>query len=70
MGIVQETETSSYEQMHNPESALENEMHKLHWDFGIQTNHLISARWPNLEIIINKREVAELWTLLSRLTTE
>ena len=33
--------------MHNPESILKNEMHKLLWDFGIQTDHLISARWPD-----------------------
>ena len=29
---------------HKPESILENEMHKLLWDFEIQTVHLISAR--------------------------
>ena len=40
---------------HNPESLLENETHKLQWDFEIQTNHLISARRSNL-IIINKKE--------------
>ena len=41
--------------MHNPESVLENDTHKLLWDFEIQTDHLISARWPDL-IIINKKE--------------
>ena len=41
--------------MHNPESVLENEMHKLHWDFEIQTDHIISARRPDL-IIINKKK--------------
>ena len=41
--------------MHKPESVLENETHKLLWDFEIQTDHLISARQPNL-IIINKKE--------------
>ncbi len=41
--------------MHNPESVLENETHKLLWDFEIQMDHLISARRPNL-IIINKKE--------------
>ena len=30
--------------MHNPESVLEYEMHKVRWDFEIQTDHLISAR--------------------------
>ena len=65
--------------MHNSESVLENEMHKLLWDFEIQgltliqTDHLISARWPYLVIIKdktkNKQKLAELWTLLSWLTT-
>ena len=58
--------------MHNPASVLENDTHKLQWDFDIQTDHLISARRPDLIIINNnkKREFAKLWTLLSRLTTE
>ena len=30
------------------ESALENKTHKLLWDFEIQTDHLISARRPDL----------------------
>ena len=30
--------------MHNPTSVLENETHKLPWNFEIQTDHLISAR--------------------------
>ena len=57
--------------MHNPESVLENEMHKLLWDFDLQTDHLISARWPDL-VIINKKkkELAKLWTLLSWLITK
>ena len=60
--------------MHNPAAVLENEKHKLLWDFKIQTDHLISARRPDL-IITNqkkkkKRKFAELWTLLSQLTTE
>ena len=41
--------------MHNPESVLENDTHKLLWDFDIQTDHLISARRPDL-IIINKKK--------------
>ena len=41
--------------MYNPESILGNFTHKLLWDFEIQTDHLISARRPNL-IIINKKE--------------
>ncbi len=41
--------------MHNPESVLENEMHKFLWDFEIQTDHLISAKRSDL-VIINKRK--------------
>ena len=40
--------------MHNPAPVLENDTHKLLWDFDIQTDHLISARRPAL-IIINKK---------------
>ena len=40
--------------IHNPASFLENEAHKLLWGFDIQTDHLISARIPDL-IIINKK---------------
>ena len=36
------------------ESVLENETHKILWDFDIQTKHLISTRRPELEI--NKKE--------------
>ena len=39
--------------MHNPAPVLENDSHKLLWDFNIQTDHLIQARRPDL-IIINK----------------
>ena len=59
--------------MHNPTPVLENDSHKLLWDFNIQTDHLIPARRPDL-IIMNKkkkkRESAKLSTLLSRRTTE
>ena len=41
--------------MHNSEYVMEDETHKLHWDFEIKTDHLISARRPDL-IIINKKE--------------
>ena len=40
--------------MHNPAAVLENDTHKLLWDFDIQKDHLISARSPDL-IIINKK---------------
>ena len=40
--------------MHNPAPVLENNSHKLLWDFDIQTDPLISARRPDL-ITINKK---------------
>ena len=57
--------------MHIPAPVLEKDTHKLQWDFDIHTDHLISARRPDLIIINNKkREFAKLSTLLSQLTTE
>ena len=41
--------------MHSPAPVLEDETHKLLWDFDIHTDHLISARRPDL-IIINKKK--------------
>ena len=41
--------------MHNPAPALENDSHKLLWDFNIQTDHLIPAKRTDL-IIINKKK--------------
>ena len=41
--------------IHNSESVLENEMHKLLWDFEIQTDPLISARRPDLLIVKRKK---------------
>ncbi len=45
--------------MHNRESILENETHKIPLDFEIQTDHLISARRPDLEVVNKKRELVE-----------
>ena len=45
--------------MLNQGSVLENDTHKLQWDFGIQTDHQISARRPDL-IIINKKETCKI----------
>ena len=58
--------------MHNPAPVLENDSHKLLWNFNIQTDHLIPASRPDLIIINNnkKREFVKLSTLLSRRTTE
>ena len=41
--------------MHNPAPFLENDSHKLVWDFNIQTDQLILARRLEL-IIINKKK--------------
>ena len=41
--------------MHNPASVLENDTHKLLWDFDVKPDHLISARRSDL-IIINKKK--------------
>ena len=48
--------------MQNPAAALENDTHKLLWDFDIQTDLLISARRPELTVINKKRELAKVWT--------
>ena len=41
--------------MHNPAPVLENNTHKLPWDFDIHTDQRIAARRPDL-IIINKKK--------------
>ena len=41
--------------MHKPAYVLKNDTHKLLWEFGVHTDHLISARRPDF-IIINKRK--------------
>ena len=43
----------------NTESLLENEMYRLHWDFEIQADHVISAKRPYLVIVNKKQEPAE-----------
>ena len=56
--------------MHYPAPVLEKDTHNLLWEFDIHTDHLISSRRPDLIMINKKRELAKLWTLLSRLITE
>ena len=59
--------------MHDLKSVQENETHKVFSDFEMQTDHLISARRPDLMIVNKKekkRELAEYWTLLSWQTTK
>ena len=46
--------------MHNPEPVLENDTHKLLWDFDIQMDHLISARRPDLIIINKKKRISKI----------
>ena len=41
--------------MHNPAPILENDRHPFLWNFDIQTDHLISARRPDIIPIIKKR---------------
>ena len=41
--------------VHHPESVVQNGMHKLLWDFEIQTDYLILARWPDL-VTANKKK--------------
>ena len=41
--------------IHNPEFVLENETLKILWDFEIQTDHLNSARRPDLDIVNKKK---------------
>ena len=43
--------------MHNPTTVLENETHKVLWDFEIQTDYLMSAKRPDL-IIFKKKNLA------------
>ena len=45
--------------MHNT-SDLKNDTHKLLWDFGIQIDHLILARRPDLIIIIRKKRTCKI----------
>ena len=42
--------------MHNLASVQENDTHKFLWNFDIRTDHLISARRPDLIIINNKKK--------------
>ena len=46
--------------MHNQGSVLENDTHKLIWDFDIQKDRLISARRPDLIVINDKKKKKKL----------
>ena len=45
--------------MHHPAPVIENSTHKLLWDFDIHTDHLISARRPDLIITNKKKEILQ-----------
>ena len=70
--IISKKKSKNYQlkSVHNPAPVFENDSHKLLWDFDIHTDHLISARRPDLIIILKKREFVKLSTLQSQLTTE
>ena len=55
--------------MHKPESVLENEIHKILWDFKIQTDHSILARGPDL-VLINKKRTYHLMDFTVQHTIE
>ena len=42
--------------MHNTAAVLENETHKLLWDFDIQTGYLTSTKTPDFTVINNKKK--------------
>ena len=46
--------------MHNPEFVQENETHKILWDFQRQTDHLISAKRPDIVIVENKERTCRI----------
>ena len=57
--------------MHNSISVLENETHKFHWNFEIQTDHLILDRRPGMVIIYQKKKrICQIVDFASWLTTE
>ena len=43
--------------MHNPKLFLDNERHKILWNFEIKTDHLISARRLDLMAVNKKKSV-------------
>ena len=49
--------------MRKLEFILENETHKILWDFKIQIDYQIPARIADLVLINKKKELAVLWVL-------
>ena len=56
--------------MHEPEPVLENETHKIFWDFEIETDHLISTRKSDLVLVNKGKKSLVYWILPSWWTTE
>ena len=46
--------------MHNAAAVLENDTHKLLWDFDIQTDHLMAARRADLIVIDKKKRTSKI----------
>ena len=46
--------------IHNQAAVLENDIHKLLWDFDKQTEHLTYARIPDLIIINRKKRICKI----------
>ena len=46
--------------MHNPAPILQNNAYKPLWDFNIHTDHLISARRPDLVILNKKKKICKI----------
>ena len=61
LGNVQEIEIWHLKwYMPHPVPVIENDIHKLLWDFNIQTDHLISARRQDLIIMNKKKRICEI----------
>ena len=52
LGTVLEMEN---EYIHQGKSLVENEIHLILWDFDLQTDHMISVWWPDLELLNKNR---------------
>ena len=48
-------------------SIKENEMQRIQWDFQIEMDHIIPARWPDLILIYEEKELFTVWILLTQL---
>ena len=46
--------------MHKAESVVENETHKIFWNFEIQTDPLIRVRKPDLRLIKKKKSICRI----------